>query len=239
MRWWTLRQLKSKNWRKRQQAVVKLGESKDAEVVGLLKNALRDEETSVRKAAVEALAQIGNEAAMKELAWAAAHPPDVRSRAHTVAADEVTARQAMEIIVKADDERAQRAMREALNSPHSSVQIQALNVLIQMEDPWVIPLLVSVLGLGYYENEIAGAALLRFGKEAIEPLIAALGQRGSFVAQKAEAAKLLAKLGDQRAVEPLVALLIDSHGALRPVVARALEALNWNPVDDAQRCNTR
>ena len=67
MLWWTLRQLKSKDWRKRVVAASKAGQSKNPRAVQPLLDALEDETYNVRTAAATALGEIKDKQAVEPL----------------------------------------------------------------------------------------------------------------------------------------------------------------------------
>jgi HEAT repeat protein len=52
---------------------------------------------------------------------------------------------------------------------------------------------------------------------------------------RAKAASALGKLGDKRAVKPLITVLKDNNASVRRSAAEALAELNWQPVTDTQR----
>ena len=78
----------------------------------------------------------------------------------------------------------------------------------------------------YYNSPafFAGMALSAIGAPAVEPLIAALNDKGSRV--RKNAALKLGMIGDVRAFEPLVAALNDKNAEVRGFAARALGILN-------------
>jgi HEAT repeat protein len=61
MLWWTLRQLRPKNWETRGRAAKQLGESREPRALKPLVAALKDEVSDVRKAVAEALKKIRGE----------------------------------------------------------------------------------------------------------------------------------------------------------------------------------
>ena len=66
-------------------------------------------------------------------------------------------------------------------------------------------------------------ALVQFGGEAVDPLIAALKHKKWVVRQLAASA--LGQIGDSRAVEPLIALLHDTEAVVRELASRSLGAI--------------
>jgi len=82
---------------------------------------------------------------------------------------------------------------------------------------------IEALGLGYPSvAHRASETLVDFGDRAVEPLIKALGDGHRDV--RCAAAEALGKLGDPRAVEPLIKLLRDDLG-VRRTSARALRCI--------------
>jgi len=67
----------------------------------------------------------------------------------------------------------------------------------------------------------------------LDQLLDRLKQKGS--GARARAASALGKLGDKRAVEPLIAALKDDDAGVRRSAAEALAKLDWQPATDLQR----
>ena len=69
-----------------------------------------------------------------------------------------------------------------------------------------------------------------FGEKAIAPLITAL--RGQQSSVRLQAAQCLGRIGDARAVEPLIAALGDREWHVSQAVVQALDELAWKPGPD-------
>jgi HEAT repeat protein len=98
--------------------------------------------------------------------------------------------------------------------------------LVRIGGPAVGPLLAALRETHDWEVyvcELAAQALVQIGGPAVEPLIAALGDEDALV--RWTAAESLGKIGDRRAIVPLVAAL-DARD-MRQAALAALEMLGW------------
>jgi HEAT repeat protein len=93
--------------------------------------------------------------------------------------------------------------------------------------------LIPVLKDEYFKvREAAAESLIKIGAPAVEPLISALQYR-EWRMRKA-ATEVLGKIGDARAIDPLIAALEDEDKDVRKSVAWGLISLSHNaPLDDA------
>ena len=174
---------------------------------------LRDEELHVQNTAAEALGEIRDRRAVEPLITALKDKdPDVRA----------TAAWAVGVI---SDRRALEPLITVLEDKNPNVRGNAAEALGEIGNSRAVEPLVAAL-LKYKESWILGdvtKALVKIGKPAIEPLIAALKYKKSHVREMA--AEALGKIGDSRAVEPLIAALQDRDSSVREEVAEALKRI--------------
>jgi HEAT repeat protein len=105
----------------------------------------------------------------------------------------------------------------------------AAKALAKFEDPRVLPALVEAI-TRHSADEFA-AALVRLGREAIEPLAAALG--AAEPEARSRIARILGEIGDRGAVKPLLAMFMgDQNGLAREDAAEALGRLRANSAVD-------
>lgn len=128
-----------------------------------------------------------------------------------------------------DDPRARLALRAALDDEDPGVRALAIEGLARLRETRALEGIVERLGDG--DEGVRGAALSGlegFGPGAIEPLaraVEAAASRRWPPRSTAGAAAALGRLGDDRAVEPLSALLVAHPVESRLAAARALRAL--------------
>jgi HEAT repeat protein len=94
----------------------------------------------------------------------------------------------------------------------------AANAIVRLGGQAAWPLIKALNGPG---REAAAGALVKIGGQAVPALISALGH----VDSRADAADVLADIGDPRAVEPLIAALEGGSWTSRKASARALVAI--------------
>ena len=97
-----------------------------------------------------------------------------------------------------------------------------------------VPALVTALTggepYGFSVTQPAGQALLRIGPPAVEALISALHHHQGTADSFPRVADLLARIGDGRAIEPLVSYLKSNPAyTYRQAAANALRSLGWQP----------
>ena len=98
--------------------------------------------------------------------------------------------------------------------------LQIANVLGRIGDARAVEVLIEIMSDGY-AREDAVNALVRIGKAAVEPLIEAFGHE--YYGVRRGAAEALGRIGDARAVEPLIKALEDDE--VRYAAEEALEKL--------------
>ncbi len=75
-------------------------------------------------------------------------------------------------------------------------------------------------------------SLIKIGEGSVEPLISLLNEKKE---RKESAILILGKIGDARAVMPLITVLATGDISERRLAAEALELLGWEPKDDRKR----
>jgi len=114
------------------------------------------------------------------------------------------------------------------NHESNFVRERVIRALGRIKDPHTIDPLINVFEDSEVISHAAVWALYKIGTPTVEPLIAALNEsnkKGKY------AAETLGKIGDSRAIEPLIQVFkYNLHSrVLRETIARALERLAWNP----------
>jgi len=128
------------------------------------------------------------------------------------------------------DARAVAPLIAALGDRSGDVRATAAGALAKIGTP-AVPPLIALLGgrggLGY----IAADALAKIGTPAVEPLIAALkhSEHGEYDVRK-DLAWALGKIGDARAVAPLIAALKDRYDSVRDAALAALVQIGTSSV---------
>ena len=106
------------------------------------------------------------------------------------------------------DSRAVEPLIEALEDKERYVRYNAADALGKISDKRAVePLIKALEDKDQYVREIAADALVKIGNGAVEPLIKTLENKdkGGYVCYSA--ADALGKIGDKRAIEPLIKLL--------------------------------
>jgi HEAT repeat protein len=204
---------------------------------------LRDRGWGGRRAAAEALGQIGDAravepliAALQNLDW------DVRQAA-AVALGQIGDPRAVEpliAVLKDQHGNVRTAAAEALHrlawSPDSGAAGAAYwaakgewGKCVEIGAPAVEPLIAALKDEDNNVRQAAAGALSQIGDaRAVEPLIAALQSRGWGGGGRAAAAAL-GQIGDARAVGPLIAALQSLDWDVRQAAVVALDRLAWSP----------
>ena len=89
----------------------------------------------------------------------------------------------------------------------------------EIGDPRAVKPLIALLDYSYDRegvHEAAAQALINIGALAVEPLVATLKNKSSLVV-----VEVLGKIGDSRAVEPLISILKDENSDVRKTAAEA------------------
>jgi len=126
------------------------------------------------------------------------------------------------------DPRSTKALLAALDDRDETVRRLAVASLARLEEPASAQALVPLLGDGAASvREAAAGALLLFGPAAVPPLAAevSLGAgKGKAGTRLLGAIALLGQVGDDRAIDPLAAVLKDGPAAARVAAAESLGA---------------
>jgi len=223
-------------------AAQRLGATRSARAVAPLIAALKDQDWRVCEAAIEALGQIGDERAVEPLITCLCDPDSARCKA---AAARVLGRRGDPRVVgpliatlKDADGSVRRAAAEALGQIGDAPAVEPLVAALKDRDGHVRRAAAESLDrLGWKPassgNEVAHSVAkedwdkcVQIGAPAVEPLLAILKDT-DWTPLWAAAAESLGKIGDPRAVEPLVAILVGEKGEFghRCAAAQALATL--------------
>jgi HEAT repeat protein len=218
MLWWTLRDLKAEDWRKRQGAARKLGELEEPRAIELLVATLKDKNAQVRHAAGEALIRIGNPAINALMAALKNKNAEVR-----LAAEEALVNIGGPAVI---------SLGLALYDKDLGVREAAATALGRIGDDQAMEQLLAGLKYGDFgAKEAAAAGLVCLGRKAVKPLVASLKDNKVRVREIAAAA--LTRIGPA-AIEPLVMALKDSD--VREAATEALWKIDpgWTKSDAAK-----
>jgi len=160
---------------------------------------LKDEDLDVCQAAAVALGKIGNSRALEPLI---ASLKDGRNDMRLAAADAIVKLGAcaveplIAVLKKKEEERHMR--------------LAAIDVIVKIDDIRAIEPLIAVLeDMDQYERSAAVERIVKIGAHAVKPLIAVLRAEGKGAIAYQAAADAIVKIGDARAQEPLIAILMD------------------------------
>jgi HEAT repeat protein len=243
-----IKSLKDKDSKVREEAAKSLGNVKDTNAIHPLIAALKDEKPEVRANAIEALIKIGEPSVNPLIA--ALDDEDYSIRAMIA-----------EALGELGDNRAvEPLINLALHDENFDVRGKAANILGKIKDERAVEPLILALKNEYSVIRSNAAKALGNIKnsQAIKPLISALEDEDHWV--RWTAAKSLDNLGwipeneekkvlyfiaknewhecvkiGEPAVEPLVASMSDNASLVRERAAKALDELNWNPINDRER----
>lgn len=122
------------------------------------------------------------------------------------------------------DPRSVRPLVAALRDVDPDVRRRAVQALSEIGEPSVIEVVIRTAfqqeRISYGENALA-SSIAKFGAAAVEPLIAALGDRDKNV--RCGAARALGELRDPRTIEPLIIALRDVDSVVRYHVSQVLQ----------------
>jgi HEAT repeat protein len=201
--------LKDQDWAIRGEAASLLGTFKDPRAVVPLVALLRDQDRSVREAAIEALRSIGAPAV--EAVGACLAEPDLSVQ------ESVSA-----ILATIADERVLAPLITALRSGDWIVRMHAAKALGRVRNAVAVePLIPLLQDKVKAVREEAAAALVAIGDAAIPSLLKALQHEDWLV--RLHAVESLGKARSKRAVVPLLSVLFnDPDSAVREDAVRAL-----------------
>ena len=213
--------LNDADWATRKIAAEALGKLGDPRAVDPLAAAQKDANKDVRKAAAEALGKLGDARAVEPLAAA---QKDANKDVRKVAA---------EALGKLGDPSAVEPLAGALKDADRDVRKVAVEALGKLGDPRAVDPLVEILDDPNDPDShdtlrrAACGALGELGALGVPRLIEALSDWRQPV--RLAAVRALASAGDQRAVQPFVATLMDSDLEVRRAAVEALDTLGWIP----------
>jgi HEAT repeat protein len=176
-------------------------------VKGLIKALGYEKDAGTRQAAAEALGKIGNEEGVAPLIAALRDEEKVRQAA-AEALEKIGAPAVGPLVAALKDTKVSQLAAEALE---------------KIGAPAVGPLVAALKDLKV--RQLAAEALEKIGAPAVGPLVAAL--KDTKVSQIA--IRILGQVGDNRAVEPLIAVLEDDQVHMRNAATEALDKIGWQP----------
>jgi HEAT repeat protein len=122
------------------------------------------------------------------------------------------------------DPRAVDPLISNLNVENDNVRHTAVVALGMIGDPRAVEPLITILNERLNtERDSAGVSLSQIGVSAVEPLIGVLKEHEEFNTRKV-AILALERIGDPRAIEPLLNALKDEHWVVRESAERALKS---------------
>lgn len=212
MRWWTIRQLKSKNVDTRKRAIEKLSATGDNSAIEILIDALACPE--LQDEIVKALVKLGSRSVKALIAALKHNSLYVRE-------------QATKILGDVGDEEVVRPLLVALRDKHFSVRKSAAEALVKLrwqpeneaQKAWY------AVAMSKFDDAVAQ------GASAVEPLLFCIGPYRYYPDQAIES---LIRVGSA-AVEPLVTALRHEYFPIRAVAAIALTELNWQTRNASER----
>ncbi|HEX8142335.1 MAG TPA: HEAT repeat domain-containing protein [Pyrinomonadaceae bacterium] len=198
------------------------------------KRKLLSDSPYMRELAADSLADIGNAKAVDLLIAGLQYKYEYAYR--DPEGDRSSKRRIISALGKIGDARAVEPIIRVLSSHRndSDVLRSGAIALGQMPDARAVKPLLEMLS-NTNENVVRAAieALVRIGDLTVEGLIKEL--KASYGRQRPGAAEALGKIGDRRAVKPLIEALKDHDPKLRQAATEALKALKYEPEDKQQR----
>lgn len=207
--------LRDEDWAIREEAATLLGGLKDPRAVSPLVSVLRDQERSVRDAAVGALRSIGSPSVMALGACLTDAELSVQEAASAVLATIADARVLSQLI-------------HALRSPDWIVRMHAAKALGRIKDSGSVGALAPLLQdkVKAVREEVS-SALAAIGESAMPALLDSLTHQDWLV--RLHAVEALGKTASHEAVQPLLTTLFnDTDSAVREDTVRALGSIG-NP----------
>ena len=242
-------------------ALGKLGGKEAAPALGEL---LKDEDPMVRALAALALGKLGDKAAVPALSRAVMDPaspwatgtPDGRSSSGS--GDRDFGREMVETLAKLEP-KAPGPLVAALRSPLAGARSAAaahlqkrkwrpatdidkayylvakgeLGEAAKLGVKAVEPIVAAVRPEGERIARQAADALVQMGSKAFDPALAILAHKDPTM--RAAGVRVLAELGDQRAVDPLIAAGSDADLRVSAAVVHALRRIEWAPATATQK----
>ena len=199
--------------------IEKMGGERD--VAGLIK-ALGCNRTGVPQAAHAALVKIGPPAVELLIAALKDSDSDVRKQAKYVLGDLGDARALEPLIALLKENSDEYVLAGIVRALGNFGDARAIMPLIALRMPQGTGRQYGYVYEGDYLTNCIDTALVKIGISAVEPLISFLKDENSHSSERQAAAKALAKIGDQRAVEPLILVINDTDENVRYVAAEAL-----------------
>ena len=204
------RKIEAEQPRPQEALIIALGKTKNPAALSLLTELVRGKNIVVQKAAADALGELGDTRAVNPLA-AMLREADASQRITAAAA-----------LAKLSSFTAPQELLATLHDPDSTVRLWGTKALARSHDPKAIHELIAALAS---EPQAITALGESKSPEAVTELIAFLANPANKTPYRAAAAASLGKLGDPRAVEPLIASLKEDNGQITMQAASALAEL--------------
>jgi HEAT repeat protein len=130
---------------------------------------------------------------------------------------------AADVLDRVDSEEVREALHAALDDEDAGVRRMAMWSLGEFGDPRVLDLLLAEQPNPRPGSSEPASTIARIGRAAVPPLIAALEDHTRPAYQRVNAARALALIEDECAVEPLIAALHDDDEDVRAAAIVALD----------------
>ncbi|HPM42719.1 MAG TPA: HEAT repeat domain-containing protein, partial [Candidatus Omnitrophota bacterium] len=238
--------LSDKDWYIRKTASIALGKIGDPRAVEALIRAFSDDGINVRRSVVEALGNIKDSRSIKFLIGALSDN-DVRDIATKglgnmnpevidhlvgclVSADPAVRSAAVIALGNTGDPRAVEPLIKALSDNNESVRYHTVAALGKFKDPRVVGPLIKELNV-FGNRSVAIEALVNVGQIAVESLIKSLSD--------GNVAEVLGRIGDPRAVEPMIAFLINNYkndSSFRSLIEDAISKQIVDAISNMGQC---
>lgn len=259
MLWWTVRQLKSSNWRNRAEAAMRLGSSGQTKAVPALIRALDDDNEQVRLAAVQALRMLRHAAAAEPLARSMeklaqrpqAQPAEYEALADALGSLGAGAVPALLRLLGSEEREPRRWAAHALGLTRDSRAVDPL--IKRLADPRLEVRKSAALALGHIgdrralaalvqaissrDHETRRAAVTALGMIGGEPAVDALSSITEDASEPVQLAvvEALSRIGGMRAAGCLRSIMDGSRKAVRDAATAALGALKLEASDASER----
>lgn len=190
--------------------IMAMGETRNPAAFSALTELVQGTNIVVQKAAAQALGELGDTRAVNPLSTML-RDADASQRITAVAA-----------LAKLSGFTASPELLATLHDPDPTVRLWGTEALARSHDPKAIHGLIAAMSS---EPQAITALGESKSPEVVTALIAFLGNPANRTADRAAAAASLGKLGDPRAVEPLIAILNEDNSQITMQAASALAEL--------------
>jgi HEAT repeat protein len=211
--------LQDKNCYVQAEAAKALGKIGDKRAVKVLIALIKDKDWPAREAAISALGNIGDKRAVKLLITTLEAKGEIWPIQEAI----------VEALGKLGDKRAIPSLITALKDKNSWVRKAAAEALDKLD--WK-PKDDTQKAL-YFIAKREWNKCIKLGKVVIEPLSSILKDENWLI--RREVVVTLGKIGNKKAIKPLILALKDYDGDVRAKAAEALDKLGWEPTDTTEK----